>query len=282
MKKLNLLLIILIINACAFCQPKKQLDNLILLDGSLYANVIDKSENLIHETYKRGSEITFSYKYTGRNGKQQYFVINKGNFWDFTSASNTSDNVIRDFKLKVLHENMNFNDPKFYQVAISYTLGKNKENSSTTGLIENEKNIWLHPPRDFLFEILELNPFPYIKYPFQIGHTWNWELEIGGQWGDKRWKEWSGNITNKYQYKITDKKTINTAIGLLECYIIESEAKSKLGTTKLISYFNELFGFVKLDYTNIDNSTIEINIKGFKKEMINMLKTGLLPDATRH
>ena len=282
MKKLNLLLIILIINASAFCQPKKQLDNLILLDGSLYANVIDKSENLIHETYKRGSEITFSYKYTDRNGKEQYFVINKGNFWDFTSASNTSDNVIRDFKLKVLHENMNFNDPKFYQIGISYIIEKNDVSPFVTGLIENEKNIWLHPPREFLFRILELNPFPYIKYPFQIGHTWNWELEIGGQWGDKRWKEWSGNITNKYQYKITDKKTINTAIGLLECYIIESEAKSKLGTTKLISYFNELFGFVKLDYTNIDNSTIEINIKGFKKGMINMLKTDLLPDATCH
>lgn len=282
MKKLNLLLIILIINASAFCQPKKQLDNLILLDGSLYANVIDKSENLIHETYKRGSELTFSYKYTDRNGKEQYFVINKGNSWDFTSASNTSDIVIRDFKLKVLHDNMNFNDPKFYQIGISYIIEKNDVSPFVTGLIENEKNIWLHPPREFLFRILELNPFPYIKYPFQIGHTWNWELEIGGQWGDKRWKEWSGNITNKYQYKITDKKTINTAIGLLECYIIESEAKSKLGTTKLISYFNELFGFVKLDYTNIDNSTIEINIKGFKKGMINMLKTDLLPDATCH
>lgn len=275
MKKLTLLLIILIINASAFCQPKKESENLILIDGYIYGNVIDKSENLIHDTYKRGSEITFSYKYTDRNGKQQYFVINKGNSWDFTDASNTSDNVIRDFKLKILDRNMNFNDPKYYQVGISYIIEKNDVNPYITGLIENEKNIWLHPPREFLFRILELNPFPYIKYPFKIGHTWNWDLEIGGQWGDKRWKEWTGNIVNKYQYKITDKKTIKTALGSMECYVIESEAKSELGTTKLTSYFNEQFGFVKLDYTNIDNSTIEIDIKGFKKEMINILKTGL-------
>jgi len=167
---------------------------------------------------------------------------------------------------------MNFKDPKYYQIGISYIIEKNDVSPFITGLIENEKNIWLHPPREFLFRILELNPFPYIKYPFQIGHTWNWDLEIGGQWGDKRWKEWTGNITNKYQYKITDKKTISTAIGALECYVIESEAKSELGTTKLTSYFNEQFGFVKLDYTNIDSSTIEIDIKGFKKEIVNIFK----------
>lgn len=275
MKKLALLLVILLINTSAFCQPKKDSDNLILLDGYLYANVIDKSENLIHQTYKRGTEITFNYKYTDRNGKQQYFAINKGYTWDFTSVSNTSDNVIRDFKFKILHENMNFEDPKFYQIGISYTLGKKGEYSSNTGLIENEMNIWLHPPRDFLFEILEFNPFPYIKYPFQIGNSWNWELRIGCQWGDKRWKEWSGNITNKYQYKITGRETLNTAIGSLECYVVESEAKSELGTTKLTSYFNEQFGFVKLMYTNIDKSTIEINIQRVQQQMVNIFKPKL-------
>lgn len=272
MKKLTLLLIILLINASAFSQPKKDSDNLILIGGYLYANVIDKSENLIHQTYKRGTEITFSYKYSDRNGNQQFFVINKGNSWDFTSANNSSENVIRDFKLKILDRNMNFNDPKYYQVGISYIIEKNDVNPYITGLIENEKNIWLHPPREFLFRILELNPFPYIKYPLQIGHTWTGDLLIGGQWGDKRWKEWSGNILNKYQYKITDKKKINTALGSMECYVIESEAKSELGTTKLTSYFNEQFGFVKLMYTNIDKSTIEIDIQGVKKEMVNIFK----------
>lgn len=272
MKKLTLLLIILLINVSAFSQPKKDSDNLILIDGYLYANVVDKTENLIHQTYKRGTEITFNYKYTDSNGKQQYFVINKGNSWDFTSASNTSDSVIRDFKLKILDRNMNFNDPKYYQVGISYIIEKNDVNPYITGLIENEKNIWLHPPREFLFRILELNPFPYIKYPLQIGHKWTGDLLIGGQWGDKRWKEWSGNILNKYQYKITDKKTVNTPLGSMECYVIESEAKSELGITKLTSYFNEQFGFVKLMYTNIDKSTIEIDIQGVKKEIVNIFK----------
>lgn len=272
MKKLTLLLIILLINASAFCQQKKESDNLVLLGGSIYANVVDKSDKLTYYTYRRGTEITFGYKYTDRNGKQQYFVVNNGNSWDFTSANNSSENVVKDFKLRVLKSNMNFKDPNYYQVEIAYVIEQKGASTHKTGLIENEKNIWLHPPRQFLFEILELNPFPFIKYPLQIGNTWNWELAIGDQWADKRWKEWTGNILNKYQYKITRKETLNTAVGSLECYVVESEAKSELGTTRLTSYFNEQFGFVKLMYTNIDKSTIEINIQRVQQQMVNFFK----------
>jgi len=36
--------------------------------------------------------------------------------------------------------------------------------------------------------------------------------------------------------------------------VIDSKAKSNLGETELIAYFNEAFGFVKLEYTNIDGT----------------------------
>ncbi len=50
MKKLTLLLIILLINASAFSQPKKDSDNLILIGGYLYANVMDIStKTLLNE-----------------------------------------------------------------------------------------------------------------------------------------------------------------------------------------------------------------------------------------
>jgi len=144
-----------------------------------------------------------------------------------------------------------------------------------TGLIENSKNIWLHPPRLKLFSILELNPFPNVKFPLEIGKSWSWNLKIGGQWGDKRWKEWSGNIENKYQYKIVGKEIMKTGVGSLECYVIEGQAESELGITKLISYFNKKYGFVKLDYTNIDNSKLEINLQGEEIQIINFFKPTL-------
>jgi hypothetical protein len=108
--------------------------------------------------------------------------------------------------------------------------------------------------------ILELNPFPYIKSSSQIGDQWNWELTISDSWSDKRWTEWEGKILNKFNYKITDIVNLKTKLGNFECYVVKGTATNRLGTTELISYFNEQYGFMKLEYTNIDKSQIIIEI----------------------
>ena len=65
-------------------------------------------------------------------------------------------------------------------------------------------NIWLHPPREGLFKILEINPFPYIKYPLEIGNSWEWDfLEPGSNWGDERWLTWNGTLDILCEYEIT-------------------------------------------------------------------------------
>ena len=153
---------------------------------------------------------------------------------------------------------MNFSDPIYYQTGISYIIDKNNLNHPKTGLIENERNIWFHPPREYLFQILELNPYPYIKYPLEIGHEQIWKLRIGDSWGDKRWKQWKGVARFNYKYSIVGEKTIKTNFGNLDCFIVESEAISSIGKTRLTSYFNSKYGFVKLEYTNIDNSKLQI------------------------
>jgi len=131
-----------------------------------------------------------------------------------------------------------------------------------TGLIENSKNIWMHPPRMALFKILELNPFPYVKFPCEIGEEWIWKLTIGDMWGDERWKTWNGQIENNYFYKIVEKEKITTQFyENIDCWIIDATAKSELGETFLRSYFNEQIGFVKWEYINIDNSKIIFEIK---------------------
>jgi hypothetical protein len=164
---------------------------------------------------------------------------------------------------------MNFKDPIFYQAGISYVYLDNNGHTFITGLIENKKNIWFHPPREYLFKILQLNPYPYITYPIEIGHSWNWKLQIGGSWGDKRWNQWDGGVVFSYKYSIVGKKTIKTNFGNLDCFVIDSEGVSELGTTKLTSFFNTRYGFVKLDYTNIDNSKLEIVLKSFSPPLLN-------------
>lgn len=132
---------------------------------------------------------------------------------------------------------------------------------SMSGIVENERNLWMHPNRDCLLQVLELNPFPYIQYPIKKGKTWKWRLTIGSQWGDERWKTWTGSIVNKYKYKITDTACeVVTPMGTLPCVKVEAVAQSRIGKTYLTAYYNDTYGFVKMDNTNIDGSKIIINL----------------------
>ena len=131
-----------------------------------------------------------------------------------------------------------------------------------SGIIENAKNVWLHPPRMKYFGILELSPFPYIKLPAKIGKSWTWELETGDQWSSTSWKEWTGNILNKFTYTITEKKKIPMGtLGNLDVFVIKSDAISTVGKTELNACFNEKYGFVKLEYKNINGTGLTFELK---------------------
>ena len=129
-----------------------------------------------------------------------------------------------------------------------------------TGVIENKKNLWIHPPRKDNFKILELNPFPLVQFPLKVGNRYNWELKIGDYWSDPNWKVWSGVITNKISYHVKQQKIIETSFGPMKTFIIEAEALSKLGKTMLTTYFNEDLGIIKMKYTNIDSSIIKLDL----------------------
>ena len=61
-------------------------------------------------------------------------------------------------------------------------------------------------------------------------------------------------------YTITGKTQLVTALGTLDCFITKSTAVNEYGEGHLTSYFNEQYGFVKLEYLNIDNSQLVIDL----------------------
>lgn len=269
--KIIKLLPIIIFNSCCFAQTN--LDKYVIDEDGIIAERPDttkqydeiyNSDNVI---YSIGKKFIFSYYY--QNTKGDKFLIKRGNpilqpegysiyDWDFVKLENKDNETVSQIILKPNSGNpfgMDF--PDYNQTAINYEylmINGESHTKETTGVIENEKNLWMHPPRSIFFEILELNPFPYIKAPYKIGVNWNWKLKIGDHWSDKRWLEWKGGIENNYEYEIIKKKKILTKLGKLECYIVLAKAKSRIGETELISYFNPKFGFVKLEYKNIDGT----------------------------
>jgi hypothetical protein len=233
-------------------------------DSTKPYDYIYNANNII---YTIGKKFTYSYYYQNKN--EEKILIKRGKEvlqpegystydWDFIKVEEQDDETITKLILTPSSGNpFEKNIPDYNQTAIGYKYLMNNGQSFTmelTGAIENEMNVWIHPPRSNFFEILELNPFPYIKAPYKVGTKWSWKLKIGDYWSDKRWLEWKGGIENIYEYEIKDSKVISTKLGNLECYVVHSNAKSQIGATELISYFNSKFGFVKLEYKNIDGT----------------------------
>tara|TARA_R110002074_G_scaffold122612_1_gene257238 strand:+ start:56 stop:898 length:843 start_codon:yes stop_codon:yes gene_type:complete len=270
MKLTNILIFSLFVTF-AYCQSKNKLveKNYELIaddDGILVekfdSTIVDENKyNYNNTIYKIGNSFKYNFEHVTPTGEIKFFkVINDNSGWEFVEFENTDSTTIKSVIIEVANGNpMADHIPDYNQTALVYKIGNNK-GYSMSGAIENEANVWIHPPRDKYFEILELNPFPYIKAPYKIGTKWTWNLGIGDHWADGRWKMWEGQIENEYKYEITDKRTLKTDLGEIECFVIESKAKSRIGETELTAYFNLKYGFVKLNYTNIDGSKTNLEL----------------------
>ena len=261
------------------CKSQKNDQNFVIDDDGITVEKFDKSKtyeqnyNDNNKIYIVGKSFKYSYYYQGLDGKKYLITkgkeIQKENYktfdWDFIEFDKQNNETIKNIILKPNSGNPFEKDiPEYNQTSIAYQFVQNNSEFFTmevTGVIENEKNIWMHPPRSNFFQILELNPFPYIKMPNKIGTKWNWKLKIGDHWSDKRWLEWKGGIENIYEYEIIDKKNIETRLGNLKCSVIKGKAKSRIGETELLSYFNEIYGFVKLEYKNIDGTKTVLELE---------------------
>lgn len=135
-----------------------------------------------------------------------------------------------------------------YDYRLYNSVAKVREQS---GLVENEENVWMTPPRFMIFRMLEMNPYPYIKAPFEVGNKWTWEHTVKTRWGDPQWLVLHEPMECNYTYEITAKKKLDTALGELECFVVEGVGYNEFGETYLTSYFNTDYGFVRMEYTNI-------------------------------
>lgn len=138
---------------------------------------------------------------------------------------------------------------------------------NSTGVVENENNVWIHPIRKGFFNSLETAPFPFVKKPLQIGAKWTDQMKIGQGWGNEMWGQWEGSLIQTYNYKIAGKETLETPIGEIDCFVIESSSNSSIGETKLKSYFSEKYGFVRLEYELLNDLKVNMWLIETKNEV---------------
>jgi hypothetical protein len=144
--------------------------------------------------------------------------------------------------------------------------GKIVNNMASTGLIENAKNTWTHPPREQFFAITEFNSFPFIKTPYVVGTKWKSGLTAGYFDSYQRFNlKWEGVLITKETLEIIEKVNLPTAFGVLPCFVVQGIAKSNLTETTSLFYYNETYGFVKIVYDLFDKSRLELTLTKVKK-----------------
>lgn len=185
------------------------------------------------------------------------YPIGKELVFKFTISKNYSllNSEIDLINLEILGTTKPFNklDPDYSQTVIKYTyFDKNGKLLLTekTGLIENDRNIWFHPPRSNDAGILQLSAFPYIK--FNDKRKWKWNLEAA----------YSNYGSEVYKHKYTQNNSVlyESNLGRLLCDVILAETESSNGYTTSRFLYNNQYGFVLLEFSNLDGTKITLTL----------------------
>ena len=102
----------------------------------------------------------------------------------------------------------------------------------------------------------------------RLGHEWSWKLEdIDDRWSNARLVEDSGKVAATYHYVVTEKTKRPTSFGPLNCFVILGMASNRVGQSQLRSYFHPKYGFVRLEYSNVDGSKLSLELMKLKPQL---------------
>ena len=129
-----------------------------------------------------------------------------------------------------------------------------------SGVAEGAGGVWIHPPRFDEYAILELSPFPEVKRPFVPGQIWDWKLHVGDHYANSAWAVWKGDMLVKTQYSATKTQVVRTALGQLACQEVLAVSCCAQGISTLRTLFHPTYGFVVLNYRNIDGKRLKLEL----------------------
>ncbi len=254
-----------------------RLEYLIIVVTVLFGNQNNVySQNLVfNETIETKKDTLFDvYKYQRKNSKGEYktderkvpkerIIFRKGEIYPYNaiyidSNKDTLSNSLVNIKTtgerwKGQPESQDliyYEFPGYKADSVKLSNHEiNKEfqiwtDNSATGVTENIEQVWMHPLRANQYKFTEVAPFPEVYFPLQKGKKWKSEIIVFEGWG-----EWSDQ-TVKSKYKIAGRASYLLENIEINCWVIKSVAKCPSGKSKLITLFNEEFGFVKMEYQN--------------------------------
>ena len=122
----------------------------------------------------------------------------------------------------------------------------------TTGAIENEQKVWIHPIRDNQYSYTEVAPFPEaLRDSIVIGGSWSSKMAFLFQGA------FNGKSTNRYQVEKQETRQYGS-LTIPGCWPIHAVGEhSKLGKSYLDFFFHPQYGFTEMHYRLYDGTKID-------------------------
>ena len=215
-----------------------------LLLGACQSPAVEWPAGKVFKT--RGHQLTYRAEHFGATATYPFLV-------------DTIAITARGTRMQLLDANAR-GDDTIRQWSTEYSYGAKAVAFGSTGVLENDTALWLHPPRTGRYRMLELSPFPYIKLPARQGQRWPWSLAVGSQWADPQWAVWRGEIFIKYSYQTVGQQLLATPLGPLTCWLVRAQASCPVGTSLLDSYYHPQLGFVRLAYRTTDGRRLTLSL----------------------
>lgn len=123
------------------------------------------------------------------------------------------------------------------------------------GIIENEEQVWIHPPRFNQYRFTQVCPYPEVQRPLYVDKEWFGGLQMYDGQGDWDYAQ------IKQRYKVIRHETLKLPFTKpSQCWLIQSESKFHLGHCFLDYYFHQEYGFVKMTYKNYINEILILEL----------------------
>jgi hypothetical protein len=180
------------------------------------------------------------------NADNIVFKTNRTFTYKITFDSSTIKKVMF-LKLRVLTGK--FADQTKIRYKYCYSSVDTCQNRDLTGVYEDKKEIFLHPPRGSMFELFEFAPFYEIHFPLKVGKTWKESITTGRGWGKYQ------NIKTKTCYTIASQDPADK-----DLFYLTAKSESSLGISTLDYSFHKTKGFIKLYYQLFDGRKITFDL----------------------
>lgn len=209
---------------------------------------VECSENDVsYQVFKPCRQHIFRARYWGRNhdliSDERIWMMANGEKW--ISSEDQNEIVIQ-------YEYEESKIESLFKYSINPEIS-DWSSMETTGIIENEKRIWMHPFRQNQYNFMEVAPFPEVELPLEIGKSWTGKLIINN------WGVWSNSTVSKH-YEIVNYEALDLAIGKIDAWHIKSLAEASFGNSTHNFWFHPDLGFVKMVIHNYAGQTLEIEL----------------------